>query len=125
MLTDRGPNGETKVGGQERRTFPVPEFTPTIARVRVDGGIISILDTMPILGPSGNPVTGLSNVEQYDEEPFDYMARVRLPYRPTGLDTEGLVRTRPATSGSLMSMGRRSCTSMPVASCKSGSCPRM
>ena len=56
MLTDRGPNGETKVGGQERRTFPVPEFTPTIARVRVDGGIISILDTMPILGPSGDPI---------------------------------------------------------------------
>jgi Esterase-like activity of phytase len=93
MLTDRGPNGESKVQGQERRTFPVPEFTPTILKVRADGGTLSLLDAIPIVGPSGAPVTGLSNMEAYDEEPFDYQARIRLPYRPTGLDTEGLVRT--------------------------------
>ena len=33
MVTDRGPNGQP--GG--RRTFPVPEFNPTIVHVMVKG----------------------------------------------------------------------------------------
>src|SRR5689334_13379184 len=38
MVTDRGPNGEPKVNGEKRRTFPVPEFAPAIVRVAVRHG---------------------------------------------------------------------------------------
>ena len=36
MITDRGPNGE------DPRTFPVPEFTPFILKVKTDKGAIEI-----------------------------------------------------------------------------------
>ena len=35
----------------------------------------------------------MSNLEGKDEVPFDYRAETQLPYNPSGLDTEGLVRT--------------------------------
>jgi hypothetical protein len=47
MITDRGPNGEGP------RTFPVPEFTPFILKVRTKHGAIEILDAIPITGPGG------------------------------------------------------------------------
>jgi hypothetical protein len=34
MITDRGPNGQIKVDGKNRRTFWVPEFNPVILRVK-------------------------------------------------------------------------------------------
>ena len=34
MVTDRGPNGQIKVNGTNRRTFWVPEFNPMILRVK-------------------------------------------------------------------------------------------
>ena len=33
-VTDRGPNGQIKVGRTKRRTFPVPGFDPAIVKVR-------------------------------------------------------------------------------------------
>jgi len=94
LVTDRGPNGQIRVDGANRRTFPIPEFTPAILRVRTDGSAVSILDTLPIVGQSGKPVTGLSNIDGYDEVPWDYSAQQRVPYNPSGLDVEGLVRTK-------------------------------
>jgi hypothetical protein len=35
MLTDRGPNGQIKVDGKNRRTFWVPEFNPAILRIKL------------------------------------------------------------------------------------------
>lgn len=96
MVTDRGPNGQIKVGDANRRTFPIPEFDPVILHVRVEGGAITILQALPILGQSGQPVTGLSNLDR-DEPPYDYRAQTRLPLNPNGLDTEGLVRTVDGT----------------------------
>jgi hypothetical protein len=92
MVTDRGPNDELKVEGENRRTFPVPEYTPLIFRVRVDGTTVSVLDTIPIVGQSGRPVTGLPNVEGH-EAPYDASGETRLANNPSGLDVEGLVRT--------------------------------
>lgn len=94
MVTDRGPNGQIAVDGQQRRTFPIPTFAPTIIKVRATGGTITILESIPILGQSGRPVTGLSNLEGIDETPFDYRAEATLPFNASGLDTEGLVRLR-------------------------------
>lgn len=93
MVTDRGPNGLVPVDAQQRRTFPIPEFTPTIVKVRAAGGTITILEQIPILGQSGKPVTGMSNLEKIDETPYEYKAETVLPFNPSGLDTEGLVRT--------------------------------
>jgi len=93
MVTDRGPNGQVPVEGQQRRTFPIPEFTPTIIKVKAAGGTVTILEQVPILGQSGKPVTGLSNLDKIDETPYDYKAETGLPFNPSGLDTEGIVRT--------------------------------
>lgn len=30
-ITDRGPNGQIKIDGKNRRTFPVPGFDPAIS----------------------------------------------------------------------------------------------
>ena len=96
MLTDRGPNGQIRVDGSNRRTFWVPEFNPTILRVKTEGKAIRILETIPIVGQSGKPVTGLPNLKGIDETPYNYSAKEILPFNPNGLDTEGLVR---ASSG--------------------------
>jgi hypothetical protein len=95
MLTDRGPNGQIVVGTATRRTFPVPDFTPLILQVQlVNDGTIKVLKTLPLLGQSGKPITGLSNLAGgIDEEPYDYAAQGLLTYNQSGLDTEGLVRT--------------------------------
>ena len=92
MLTDRGPNGQIRVDGSNRRTFWVPEFNPTILRVKTDEKAIRILETIPIVGQSGKPVTGLPNLKGIDETPYNYSAKEILPFNPNGLDTEGLVR---------------------------------
>jgi hypothetical protein len=93
MITDRGPNGQIKVDGTNRRTFWVSDFTPMILRVKTEDKTIRILETVAIVGQSGKPVTGLPNLKDVDETPYDYSARGILPFNPNGLDTEGLVRT--------------------------------
>ena len=62
MITDRGPNGQIKVDGKNRRTFWVPEFNPVILRVKTEGNAIRILEVIPIVGQSGKPVTGMPNI---------------------------------------------------------------
>ena len=93
MLTDRGPNGQIAVDGKNQRTFWVPEFDPTIIKVKTEGKAIRILEAIPIVGQSGKPVTGMSNLKDVDETPYNYSAQEVLPFNPNGLDTEGLVRT--------------------------------
>ncbi|MGW6910791.1 esterase-like activity of phytase family protein [Streptomyces sp. NPDC054940] len=91
-VTDRGPNGQIKVDGTKRRTFPVPGFDPAIVKIQVSGGTVRVLDAIPVTTRSGKPVTGLSNQEGRDEAPYSYNARTPLTYNPNGLDTEGVVR---------------------------------
>jgi len=93
MLTDRGPNGEIQVDGKNRRTFWVPEFNPTILRVKIEDHTIKVLEAISFVGQSGKPVTGLSNLNGLDETPYNYSAKEPLPFNLNGLDTEGLVRT--------------------------------
>ncbi|WP_326733489.1 esterase-like activity of phytase family protein [Streptomyces sp. NBC_01022] len=91
-VTDRGPNGQIKVDGTKRRTFPVPGFDPAIVKVRVSGKRVEVLRSIPLTTRSGAPVTGLSNQEGRDEAPYSYDAKTPLEYNPNGLDTEGIVR---------------------------------
>ncbi len=93
MISDRGPNGQIKVDGKNRRTFWVPDFDPVILRVKLEGNAIRILEKLPIVGQSGKPVTGMPNIEGYDETPYDYAGQKTFSFNANGLDTEGLVRT--------------------------------
>lgn len=93
MITDRGPNGQVKLKGPNRRTFPVPQFDPLILRVRCrPGDPLTIRQVIPVTTTDGSPVTGLPNDVERDETPYDWTANVKLPTNPSGLDTEGIVR---------------------------------
>jgi hypothetical protein len=92
-VTDRGPNGQIKVDGKKRRTFPVPGFDPAIVKIKVSGDTVKVLDALPITTSSGKPVTGLSNQAGRDEAPYSYDAQTPLAYNPNGVDTEGIVRS--------------------------------
>ncbi|MFD8686413.1 esterase-like activity of phytase family protein [Streptomyces sp. NPDC059651] len=96
-VTDRGPNGQIKVDGAKRRTFPVPGFDPAIVKVRVNGKRVEVLRSIPLTTRTGAPVTGLSNQEGRDEAPYSYDASTPLAYNPNGLDTEGIVRAQDGT----------------------------
>ncbi|MGY0020654.1 esterase-like activity of phytase family protein [Streptomyces sp. YJ-C3] len=96
-VTDRGPNGQIKVDGTKRRTFPVPGFDPAIVKIRVTGDRVKVLRSIPLTTTSGKPVTGLSNQEGRDEKPYTYDAGSPLAYDPNGLDTEGIVRAADGT----------------------------
>ncbi|MEU3526305.1 esterase-like activity of phytase family protein [Streptomyces sp. NPDC038707] len=91
-VTDRGPNGQIKVDGKKRRTFPVPGFDPAIVRIRVSGDTVEVVDAIPVTTSSGKAVTGLPDQRGRDEAPYTYDARTPLSYNPDGLDTEGIVR---------------------------------
>ncbi|MFJ9811680.1 esterase-like activity of phytase family protein [Streptomyces sp. NPDC101158] len=93
-VTDRGPNGQTAVGKEKRRTFPVPGFDPAIVKIRAVGDTVEVLKAFPLTTSSGKPVTGLPNQPGHDEVPYTYDAATPLGYDPNGLDTEGLVRDR-------------------------------
>jgi hypothetical protein len=92
MVTDRGPRGRDD-NGKDRQAFAVPEYTPMILHVRIGESGVDLLETIPVVGQSGQPVTGLPNLEGRDERPVDFRAKAKLPYNPSGLDPEGLVRT--------------------------------
>lgn len=96
-VTDRGPNGQIKVDGQKRRTFPVPDFDPAIVKIRVSADSVKVIDAIPVTTSSGKAVTGLSNQKSRDEAPYGYDARTPLAYNPDGLDTEGIVRAADGT----------------------------
>ena len=94
MITDRGPNGQIKVEGPNRRTFPVPSFDPLILRVRAQPGApLNILQVIPLTTTDGHPVTGLPNDAGRDERPYNLTATTELPTNPSGLDPEGMVHS--------------------------------
>lgn len=93
MLTDRGPNGELKLGRERRRTFPSPSFAPSIVNVLVRAGGLRVLKVVALAAPDGTPLSGLPNREDHDERPWTGDGKGALPFDPCGLDTEGMVRT--------------------------------
>ncbi|MDL4818332.1 esterase-like activity of phytase family protein [Actinomadura opuntiae] len=93
-ITDRGPNGTVTVDGEDRVTFPVPSFDPTIVKLRVRKGELKVTRALPITNAQGRPVTGLPNVEGRESAPYGFDGRTRLAYNADGIDSEGLVRTK-------------------------------
>ena len=125
MVTDRGPNGQVKLKGPNRRTFPVPQFDPLILRVRAQAGApLTILQVIPVTTIDGSPVGGLPNDATRDEPPYDWTGNTELPTNPSGLDTEGLVRTPNGEFWLAELYPRRCCTCRPRAPSWAAWCPR-
>jgi hypothetical protein len=93
---DRGPNGQVRVGNETRRTFPVPEYSPVIYKIRTADNTINITEEIPIKTRSGKSVTGLSNTSS-DEIPYTFDGQTRLDFNPNGLDIEGITRLPDGT----------------------------
>ncbi|MCR8643995.1 esterase-like activity of phytase family protein [Paenibacillus sp. N1-5-1-14] len=93
---DRGPNGQIDVDGKSRRTFPLPDYTPSIYKIKVENGEIKILEEIPLKVNGINPttgkstITGLPNIDGRDEVPYDAKAEKKIKYDPYGLDIEGI-----------------------------------
>jgi 3-phytase len=86
-ITDRGPNGDIGTF----KAFPVPSFTPTIVKLRLNAtGVAEILQLIPLRKPNGQPITGLPNRCLANSEVGMDLNYNVLPDDPDGLDTEGL-----------------------------------
>ncbi|MFN0026352.1 MAG: esterase-like activity of phytase family protein [Acidimicrobiales bacterium] len=102
MLTDRGPNGQP--GGL--RTFPVPEFVPSIVKVKVKDERVEVVERIPLRTWGGAPISGLPNLATVtsplsatppaaDEVPYAFDGVTPLnTYDLNGLDTEDIVRLK-------------------------------
>ncbi|OYY22523.1 MAG: hypothetical protein B7Y65_04015, partial [Azorhizobium sp. 35-67-15] len=103
-ITDRGPNIDCKKpkditglgtkeicdGHKDGKIFPLPAFTPTIYKLKIDpAGAVSVLETLPLKGRSGKPITGLPNDLKSTEAAFS-VAGKPIGKDPSGLDTEAL-----------------------------------
>jgi hypothetical protein len=85
-ISDRGPNGQMG----ERRTFPLPLFSPHLTRFKLTAGKIEILHSITLTDAAGNPLTGLSN-QKGEERLFESAAAdVPLAYDPNGIDPEAI-----------------------------------
>lgn len=93
---DRGPNGQIDVNGKTLRTFPLADYTPTIYKIQINDGQITILDKIPLKLKVINPttgtanITGLPNIKGRDEAPYDAKGEKALSYDPYGVDIEGV-----------------------------------
>lgn len=94
-LSDRGPNGDTPKldNGSATKMFPVPNFSPRIAKIRVKDGKAEVIERFDILNPDGSKVTGLpispgktgSTMEYPVSDNFNI-----LNFDDNGLDPEGI-----------------------------------
>ncbi|WP_353979342.1 esterase-like activity of phytase family protein [Salinicola endophyticus] len=113
-LTDRGPNIHCDASGQiigvtdfcrdaqgvddAGKIFPLPEFTPQIAFIRLgadaDGQLTAEAEQrIELKDANGNPLSGISNPLAVTDTENAYDAKGRqLSLDPDGLDPEGLVR---------------------------------
>jgi len=90
-VTDRGPNPEVY---DDVRTFVVPTFDPTLVHIKIRGGSIDVIESIPVTNAAGKPVTGIPNRNADDEStPLAADATTVLPFNIDGLDPEGVVRT--------------------------------
>lgn len=99
-ITDRGANIKTSASvkllgvdltDKEGKIFPVPNFSPTIYKLEISDGKAEILRKIQLKTEAGIPVTGLANPGT--EPAWDIQGDL-LPYDPSGIDAEGLVKMR-------------------------------
>ncbi len=90
-VPDRGPNGSDVVDGA--RTFNLPDYQARVVQIEVDPTTMTaqVVDQIFFTDGEGNPITGLPNIEGFDEIPVD-AAGNPLDYDPLGADMEGIVQ---------------------------------
>lgn len=96
LITDRGPNNDTVQPDKSAGTgFLVPNFSPVILKVRLNGTSVEILESKAVALKNGKGATGLPNLKGYDAVPTDVKGITSDSlYNVAGLDSEGIVRTR-------------------------------
>ncbi|HEX8225218.1 MAG TPA: esterase-like activity of phytase family protein [Allosphingosinicella sp.] len=103
---DRGPNIKVKdairLYGVDRleplrevdgaKIMPRPDLGPAIARLRIAGDRVELVEVLRIAGPDGRPVSGLPipGGAHARCEPAFGLDGAQLPPDPSGLDTEGI-----------------------------------
>jgi hypothetical protein len=96
--TDRGPNGEIKVNGQTEMAFPIPNYTPRLVKLRLDGDKLQVADTILLRLPEGftdpvtksREITGLPPFEEQGDEAYSPDGKQNYGTDPNGVDTESL-----------------------------------
>lgn len=95
-VTDRGPNLDAEdyfkkhrrdIDGDDAKVFPLPDYTPTIYKLRLKEGGVEVLERLPIRRPDGRPVSGLC---MPGTEGAWSVKGDRLQNDPDGLDVEGI-----------------------------------
>ncbi len=103
FITDRGPNIDCKddekfIGKdmcKKGKVFPSPWFVPSIYALQLDfeKGTYTIEDIITIKGAEGLPITGLPNpFKSTDTEAAYSIDGKEIPFDPSGLDAESIVR---------------------------------
>jgi hypothetical protein len=90
IMTDRGPNTTTPVAN--RLLFPLPDFTPTVAKFQLRGDSLYRVQTIPLKNAAGTPISGRPNPTGQGatgESGIDPSGAAIAP-DPDGLDSEGL-----------------------------------
>ncbi|MBN4076727.1 esterase-like activity of phytase family protein [Mariprofundus ferrooxydans] len=109
-MTDRGPNikckDSFKVFGAAlgfcpngNKIFPVPSFSPSISKWRMDHTGVTLLETIKMKDTLGNPISGLSNPTSVflpTEANYDKNGNL-LAGDPNGLDPEAFVKMKDGT----------------------------
>lgn len=97
IMTDRGPNTSTPVANQ--LLFPIPNFTPTVAKFQLVGDSLRRIATIPLKNASGTPISGRPNPAGQGatgETGIDATGAPITP-DPDGLDSEGLALATDGT----------------------------
>jgi hypothetical protein len=90
IITDRGPNTSTSVAN--RLLFPLPNFTPVLAKFRLSGDSLRRISTIEMKNAAGVNISGRPNpagVGATGESGIDGSGAT-IPTDPDGLDSEGL-----------------------------------
>lgn len=97
-ITDRGPNGTTKVDGRSARTLVAPEFVPALVLVRVEHGgsqaaraTASVEKVVPLVTPKHGPLSGRPRVPDAESPIVHPESLEPVAADPHGVDTEAIV----------------------------------
>ncbi|HEY4129896.1 MAG TPA: esterase-like activity of phytase family protein [Gemmatimonadaceae bacterium] len=97
IMTDRGPNTTTPVINQ--LIFPIPNFTPTLAKFQLVGDSLHRILTIPFRNAAGAMISGRPNPAGQGatgETGID-ASGAPIPTDPDGLDSEGLALAKDGT----------------------------